>query len=141
MTVRMRRWIFIGLALVAAGVAGWTWRASTTREAAEASTSVAGGKPATPRASFVPPASASREPAKLRRLLSTRLGHPPGLRIERVRVVRSRNYEGVSCGQVAWDASSRQAAASKRFIATRRNVLVEGSADFEIAWRRVCEKG
>jgi len=71
----------------------------------------------------------------VRRLLYTRLGGPADLRIEGLRPSRVRQYGGVTCGRVAWN----DIGGYKRFIAAKRNVLIDGQApDFDTAWQRIC---
>lgn len=90
-----------------------------------------------PVAQSLPAPAGKPSNVRLRRLLSTRLGHPAELRIERVRMARTERYKGVACGYVAWGTPT---SGFKRFIATRRNVLVEGRDDLRTAWRRVCDE-
>ena len=70
----------------------------------------------------------------VRRLLFTRLGRPSDLRIEGVRPSRIRQYSGVICGRAAWNGEGYM-----RFIAAKRNVLIDGrTPDFDGAWQRIC---
>ena len=122
--------IAVSLAVIAAACIAWM----LFRSRPDAPTHAVAGK-------APPPAHAMSAPAgkpsgiRLRRLLSTRLGHPGELRIERVRMARAERYRGVACGYVAWGPPT---SGFKRFIATRRNVLVEGRDDLRAAWQRVC---
>lgn len=71
----------------------------------------------------------------VRRLLYTRLDRPADLQIEGVRPSRMRAYSGVTCGRVAWNDTDGY----KRFIAAKRNVLIDGrTPDFDRAWQRIC---
>jgi len=88
-----------------------------------------------PRVAEPPPVI---NPARMRRLLSTRLGHPKILRIERVIRVRDPRYAGVACGHVAWGDTPDRIGPSRRFIATRRNVKIEGREDIDALWARIC---
>lgn len=76
---------------------------------------------------------------RVRRLVATRLGHPRELRFERVRVVGTRRYGAVTCGNVAWSDVVGGATEFKRFIATRRNVILEGREHFDRAWALSCD--
>lgn len=88
-----------------------------------------------------PPSAADARPRHLRRLLNTRLDNPKVLRIERVRVVQSPTYAGVTCGEVAWGDTPAAATKLKRFIATRRIVHIEGSGDIDALWSIHCDAG
>ena len=82
--------------------------------------------------------SAQPEAPRLRRLLATRLGHPRVLRIERVHAVRDPRYAGVRCGHAAWGDSPGEAGEFRRFVASKRQVHIEGAAGFEALWNRLC---
>ncbi|UHQ18840.1 hypothetical protein LVB87_11675 [Lysobacter sp. KIS68-7] len=97
--------------------------------------------PVTPMAPVVSHVETEALPPGLRRLLYTRLGQPAQLRIKRVHVVDTPPYDGVACGFVAWGDAAGPDGGFKRFVATRRNVLVEGRVDIEPVWRKVCKLG
>jgi len=120
--------VIVMFAIVAAFVA-WRMRAQHPAPASV---------PASAPASQPSSQAAQPESPRLRRLLATRLGHPRVLRIERVHAVRDPRYAGVRCGYVAWDDSPVKASEFKRFVASKRQVHIEGSADFEALWTRLC---
>ncbi|NUS61304.1 MAG: hypothetical protein HOQ01_10190 [Lysobacter sp.] len=111
------------LAVVAAGVA---WRMRVTPVTQSSTQSAQPAQPAQPEA------------PRLRRLLATRLGHPRVLRIERVHAVRDPRYAGVRCGHAAWGDSPGEAGEFRRFVASKRQVHIEGAAGFEALWNRLC---
>jgi hypothetical protein len=70
----------------------------------------------------------------LRRLVATRLHQPRDLRFEGVRLVETQKFGALTCGRVAWSEVDGGARDFKRFVATRRNLILEGQANFEAAW-------
>src|SRR5690349_8612690 len=81
-----------------------------------------------PKPQIVDTTAQSGHARHVRRLLYTRLGQPVDLRIEGVRPSRHPDYSGVACGRVAWNDTDGY----KRFIASRRNVLIDGrTPDFD----------
>ena len=70
----------------------------------------------------------------VRRLVATRLGQPRELRFDDVRTVTTRKFGAITCGRVAWSDVPGGARHYKRFVATKRNLILEGRANFEEAW-------
>lgn len=83
------------------------------------------------------PASATAA-ARVRRLVATRLGLPRELRFDRVRTVNTERFGALTCGYVAWGDAPGSATEFKRFVATKRSVLIEGRAEVGSAWARTC---
>jgi len=84
-------------------------------------------------------APTSRAP-HLRRLIATRLGQPREMRFDGVRIVRTELFGAITCGRVAWSDVPGGATDFKRFVATRRNVILEGRPNFAQAWAKACAR-
>jgi hypothetical protein len=141
----MKRFATIAVMAVVAACGTWWWSCVDTSRVAMPSAdsnAIAKGEhpdlhPGMPMQS-IPTSKAGSSPARLRRLLATRLGLPRTLRLQHLHTVRSGPYAGVTCGHVAWGRTAASATVFKRFVATRHNVLIEGRTDVDKAWALAC---